>query len=120
VILVLAGIGCVLVHDVAPVDPVLQHQVEGAAGEMLAAGERSAGSFTALAHNTQPVELGLEQRDRPQFRIAPEDHPDGRRIRLIHDQFAVLDVVTERNVAAHPHALLLRRGDLVADVGFAA
>src|SRR2546430_17195369 len=34
---------------------------------------------------------------------------------LIHDQFAVLDVVTERHVPAHPHALVLRRRDLVAD-----
>jgi hypothetical protein len=29
-----------------------------------------AGAFTALAHNTQPVEFGPEQRDRAQFRIA--------------------------------------------------
>src|ERR1700730_18723653 len=82
---------------------------------MLAAGQSSAGSFTALAHDTQPAEFGLEQRDRAQFRIALEDHPYGRRLRLIHDQIAVLDVVAERYVAAHPHALLLRRRDLVAD-----
>ena len=81
----------------------------------MTAGQPSAGAFTALAHNTQPVELGLEQRDRAQFRIAPEDQPDGRRLRLIDDQFAVLDVIAERHVAAHPHALLLRRRDLVAD-----
>ena len=76
--LVLAGVGCALVNDFAPIDPVLQHQIECAAGEMLAAGQPSAGSFTALAHDTQPVEFGLEQRDRAQFRIAPEDQPDGR------------------------------------------
>jgi hypothetical protein len=82
---------------------------------MLTAGQPSPSSFTALAHNPQPVEFGLEQRDRAHFRIAPEDQPDGRRLRLIDDQLAVLDVVAERHVAAHPHALLLRRGDLVAD-----
>ena len=81
----------------------------------MAAGQPSAGSFTALAHEIQPVEFGPEQRDRAQFRIAPEDQPDGRRLRLIDDQLAVLDVIAERHVAAHPHALLLRRRDLVAD-----
>ena len=34
---------------------------------------------------------------------------------LIDDQLPILDVVAERRQAAHPHALLLRRGDLVAD-----
>src|ERR1700720_2759834 len=113
--LVLAGVGYTLVNDLASIDSVLEHQVEGAAGEMLTAGPPSAGSLTALAHETQPVELGLEQRDRPQFRIAFKDQPDGRRLRLIHDQFAVLDVIAERRVAAHPHALAFRRRDLVAD-----
>jgi hypothetical protein len=51
----------------------------------------------------------------PQFRIAFKDHPDGRRLRLIYDQFAVLDVIAERHVAARPHALAFRRRDLVAD-----
>src|SRR5437660_9552479 len=63
----------------------LQHQVEGAAGEMLAAGQPSAGSFTALAHNTQSIEFGPEQRDRAQFCIAPEDQPDSRGLRLTDD-----------------------------------
>jgi len=113
--LVPAGVGYTLVNDVAAIGPVLQHQIECPAGEMLTAGQPSAGAFTALAHDTQPVEFGPEQRDRAQFGIAPEHHPDGRRLRLIRDQFAVLDVVAERHVAAHPHALLLRRRDLVAD-----
>ena len=81
----------------------------------MTAGQPSGSPLTALAHDTQPVELSLEQRDRAEFRIAPENHPDGRRLRLIHDQFAVLDAIAERHVAAHPHALLLRRRDLVAD-----
>src|ERR1700675_2481790 len=91
--LVPARVGFALVNNVAPIEPVLQHQVEGAAGEMLAAGERSAGAFTALAHNTQPVELGLEQRDRSEFCIAFEDQLDGRRLGLIYDQLTVLDII---------------------------
>src|ERR1700730_16339666 len=53
--LVLAGVDFLLVCDVAPIKPILQHQVKRAAREALAAGKPSAGSFTALAHNTQPV-----------------------------------------------------------------
>src|SRR6202022_3800950 len=113
--LVLARVGFALVNNVAPIEPVLQHQVEGAAEEMLTAGQPSPSSFTALAHNPQPVEFGLEQRARAQFRIAPEDQPGSRSLRLIHDQFAVLDVIAERHVAAHPHALALRGRDFVAD-----
>jgi hypothetical protein len=44
-----------------------------------------------------------------------EDHPNGRCLALVHDQLAVLDVVAERNKAAHPNALLAGRGELVAD-----
>src|ERR1700731_4879109 len=58
---------------------------------MLAAGQPSAGCFTALAHDTQPGEFGLEQRDRAQFRIAV------------------------RRGARHAHALLLRGRNLVTD-----
>src|ERR1700732_3154985 len=74
---VLAGVDFLLVRDVAPIKPVLQHQVKRAAREMLAAGKLSAGSLTALAHNILSVEFGLEEGDRAQFGIAPEDQPDG-------------------------------------------
>ena len=67
--------------DFAPIDPVLQHQIECPAGKMLAAGQPSACSFTALTHDTHPVEFSLEQRDRAQFRMALKDQPDGRRLR---------------------------------------
>ena len=96
-------------------DLVLEHQVEGAAGEPLTAGQPSAGSFTALARNTRSIEFGPEQK-----RPSRVPHSAGRstgqsQLRLIHDQFAVLDVIAERHVAAHPHALFLRGRDLVAD-----
>jgi hypothetical protein len=113
--LVLAGVGFALVNNVAPIELVLQHQVECPAGEMLAAGQPSAGSFTALGHNTQSIEFGPEQRDRAKLGVALEDHPDSRRLGFADDQLPFPDVVAERHIAAHPHALLLRRGDLVAN-----
>jgi hypothetical protein len=72
-------------------------------------------TVTSLAKALPYSQTQPEQRDRAKFRIAPEDHPDGRRLGLIHDQFAVLDVIAERHVPAHPHALAFRRRDLVAD-----
>jgi hypothetical protein len=74
-----------------------------------AAGTRShsRGSFTALAYNILLVEFGPEQRDPAQFRIAPQEHPAGRRLGLIHDQFAVFDVVAERHVPAHRQLRML-------------
>ena len=71
--------------------------------------------MTTVIAGTQSIEFGPEQRDRAQFGIAPEDQPDSRGLSLIHDQFAVFDVVAERHVPAHPHALAFRRRDLVAD-----
>ena len=76
---------------------------------------RSAGSLAALADDAQAVEFGLEQRHRAKFGVALEDHPHRRRLGFVHDQLPFLDVVAQRHVPAHPHALGLRCGDLVAN-----
>src|SRR6202030_3260992 len=81
----------------------------------LAAGKLSAGSLPALAHDAGSLELCLQQRDRAKLGVALEDHPDSRRLGFADDQLPFPDVVAERHIAAHPHALGLRRGDLVAN-----
>jgi hypothetical protein len=98
---VLAGVDLVLVRDLAAVKPVLQHQIERAAGEALAAGQRAAGSLALFAHDAHPIELGLQQRHRAKFRIAPKNKPDDCRFGLIYDQFAVLNIVAERHIATY-------------------
>ena len=113
--LVLAGDRDALVSDLATINPVLQHQIECAAGKSFAPGQPSAGSFAALTQYILSVEFGCEQRDRSQFRITLEDQADGRRLGLVDDQLPVLDVITKWHIPAHPHALTLRRRDLVAD-----
>ena len=57
--LVLVGVDFLLVRDIAPIKPVLQHQVKRAAREALAAGKLSAGSVPSLAHDAGPLELCL-------------------------------------------------------------
>ena len=113
--LVLARVAFVLVRDLAAVKPAVQHQVKRAARKSLPAGKRAPGSLAPFAHNPQAVKLGFGQGDRAKFRTAPEDEPDGYRLGFVDDEFGVLDVIAERHIAAHPHALCLRRGDLVAD-----
>jgi hypothetical protein len=64
-----------------------------------------AGSCPSLTYDLQPIELGFEQCDRTKLRVALKDQPDGCRLGLDDDQFPVLDVIAERHIAAHPHAL---------------
>ncbi len=109
------GVDFLVVRDLATVKPVLQHEIERAAREVLAAGKLAAGSRAALAANAQPIELGFEQGDRAELGVALEDHPDSCRLNRIDNQLPFLDVVAKRHIAAHPHALGLRRGDLVAN-----
>src|SRR5205807_2772153 len=59
--LVLAGIALVLVDDLAAVDPVLQYQVERAAGERLAAPAPARSAGPALAGNAVGFELRLQE-----------------------------------------------------------
>src|SRR5208282_1176518 len=57
------------------------------------------------AETTGPTEFGIAAKNEAHdFRLAADD-----------DELAVLRLVTERRHPAHPHPLLLRGGDLVAD-----
>ena len=111
----LAGIDVALVLDLAAIEVVLQDQIQDAARERPAAGETATGALALLAADASPVEFLLEERDGAELGIAPEDHAHRLGLGLVDDQLAVPDVVAERDVAAHPHALGLRRRDLVAD-----
>src|SRR6266404_2076241 len=68
-----------------------------------------------LADNPALPEIGLKSSNGPDFTIAPEQIPDRLRFGLINDELAVFDVVAQRQVAPHPHALALGRRDLVPD-----
>src|SRR5215469_8211170 len=69
----------------------------------------------ALAVDPAGIELILQQPHRAEFGIAAEDRANGFRLAVDDDKLAVLYPIPERRHPAHPHALLLRRGDLVAD-----
>src|SRR3954468_22553317 len=111
----LSRVVLVLVHDVAAIDPVLQHQVERASADRLAAPATAGAAGPSLAEHSLELQLVPEQTHRAQHAIAPEDVPHRVCFARNDDELMIAHRVAERRHAAHPHALLLRGGDLVAN-----
>src|ERR1700730_9381264 len=107
----LSRVVLVLVDDLAVIDPVLQHQVEGAARNRLAAPAPAGGAGPLLADDSLDLQLVPEATDWTQREIAPEDVPHRVRLAGNDDELMVANPISERRHAAHPHALLLRGGD---------
>src|SRR3984893_3365386 len=112
---VFAGMELALVNDLAEIGAVLQHQVERAARERLAADEAPGSARPRLTFDPARFELRLQQADRTEFGIAAENQANGIRLAIDHDKLVVLRSRPERRYAPHPHPLLFRGGDLVAD-----
>ncbi len=113
--LVLARISLVLMHDLAAIEAILQHVIERSPHHGLASIGPTIRRGAALAEDTRRIEVLLEQSHRAQVLVAAEDVADGLGLGLVDDQLSVFHVITERWIAAHPHALLLGGGNLVAD-----
>ena len=111
----LAGMDLVAMPDAADEERVGEHGVELAA--------REGGAAAAAAVPMQPlrradagsIELGLQPLHRAEREIALEDPLHQRRLLRHRLQAARLGAVADRDHAAHPHALRLGGGDLVAD-----
>src|SRR5205085_114916 len=102
---VLTRIGRALVHGLANIDPIVEHLIQIAFVDQLA----------ALAYNGFCPERAHQRSGRADPAETFENHPNRRCLGFIDDELAVLDVVAERNEPAHPHALLARGRELVAD-----
>src|ERR1700730_2684507 len=70
---VAARMGLLLVNDLAPVNAVLQHQVERAAREWLATRDAARGTRPQLALDAPGFQLVLQPPDRAEFGIAAKD-----------------------------------------------
>src|SRR6202035_781607 len=112
---VFATIELSLVNDLAEIGVVLQHQVECAARERLSGHEAPGSARPRLTFDPARFELRLQQADRTEFGIAAENQANGIRLAIDHDELVVPHSIPERRYAAHPHPLLFRGGDLVAD-----
>ena len=102
-------------NDLAEIGTVLQHQVERAAREWLAANKAAGSARPRFALDAAGVELLLQQPDRAEFGIAAENRAHDLRLAVDDEEFAVLYPIPERRHATHPHPLPFRGGDLVAD-----
>src|SRR5215831_17152578 len=102
-------------RDLSAIDAVLQHEIKSAARELVTAPDSAVGQHAAFAADSRGIKLGFKGTHRPEFDVAPEDVEEGLSLLLIDDQLPIPDIIAERRQSAHPHALLLRRGDLVAD-----
>src|SRR5437588_7204513 len=110
--------GLLLVDDLASIDPVLQHQIERAAGEWLAAAQATRCARPQLASDAAGVELLLQQPDRAELGIVAKDEAHGLCVAFDDDELAGLCPIPEWRHAAHPHPFLLRGGDLVKSTVF--
>src|ERR1700730_16574751 len=69
----------------------------------------------ALCAEPEAVGLLLDPAHAAELTIKGEDATHGLRLGRVDDKRALARVVAERHNTAHPHPLLLRGGDLVAD-----
>lgn len=68
-----------------------------------------------LGADAPAVEVVDQGRDGAELEIAVVDEPDYLGFSFIDDKLPVPDLITERDGAAHPQALLLRCCNFVAD-----
>src|SRR5271156_3000261 len=69
----------------------------------------------ALRVQLEAVGLLLDSAHAAELTVEREDAAYGLGLGRVDDERALARVVAQRHIAAHPHALLLRGGDLVAD-----
>src|SRR5262245_60319270 len=100
--------------DLTPVNAVLQHQIESATADRLAAIGGAVGPNPLFAPNPRDCKFIVEVSDRFERKIATVDIDDGPGLLFMNDKLAVFHVVSKWRHAAHPHALLLGGRDLVA------
>src|SRR5438034_11026319 len=119
--------GLALVDDLAAIDPVLQHQIERAAREWLAAAPATRCARPQPAVDAAGVELVLQQPDRAEFGIAAKNEAHGFRLALDDDQLAVLCPIPERGIVRKTACWIggvrrrLRHGsDLLSPASFSA
>ena len=99
----------------AAVKPVLKNQIKRPTGELLAPIFGAVGPHAALALYPGVSKLLPQRVNRLEREIAPIDIDNDAGLGVVDDELAVCHIKTQWRHAAHPHALFLGGGDLVAD-----
>ena len=112
---VFAGEGPALVIELAEIDPVGQDRAKWPIRQGHAALDGSALDLSLAGDEALGAQGFNQRRNGSQLDVPPEQHPHLLGLGLVDEQLAVLNSIAEWHRAAHPEALLLRCGDLVAD-----
>src|SRR3954470_3383904 len=100
----LSGEGRALVYALSNVRSVVEQDVQVATIN----GPAALGAHALISQGAGKCRGG------PDLHETLEDHADRRGFRIVYDQLAVLHLVAEGRVSAHPHATRPRCSDLVA------
>src|SRR2546421_775604 len=111
----LTGVEFTLVSYVAGVNWVREQCVEMTAREGFAAALGAIRCRAAFRPKPETVGLLLDPAHAAELTIESEDTAHGLGLGRVDDERALVGVIAQRHIAAHPHALFLRGGDLVAD-----
>src|ERR1700736_5980247 len=99
----------------AAVKPVLKDQIKRPTGELLTPIFGAVATHAALALDPGVSKLDSKRVNRLEREIAPVDLDNDAGLGVIDNELAVFHVITQWRHAAHPHALFLGGGNLVAD-----
>src|SRR5438270_9133570 len=111
----LPGVGLTLMRNPTRVNRVREQLVDVSAREWCPAALGAIRRRAALRPQSEAVGLVLDPAHAAELTIQREDAADGLGLGRVDNERARVRVIAEGHVAAHPHALLLRRGDLVAN-----
>src|SRR5437773_2661721 len=111
----LSGIALALVRNLTDIDRVRQQAVNVAARQGFAAALIAVRGRRRFCSEPEAIDLLFDPAHAAELAIKREDMAHGLGLSGIDDQRALARVIAQRHIAAHPHALLLRGGDLVAD-----
>src|SRR6266436_6517213 len=111
----LPGVELALVGNLTDVNRVREQLVEVPAREGFAAALAAACRRAALCPEPEAVGLLLDPAHAAELTIKSEDAANSLRLGRVDNERALARVIAEWHVAAHPHALLLRGANLVAD-----
>src|SRR3984893_16291836 len=111
----LAGIELTFVRNLSGVNWVREQCVEMTAREGFAAALGAIRCRAAFRPKPETVGLLLDPAHAAELPIESEDAAHTVGLGRVDHERALARVIAQRDIAAHPHALLLRGGDLVAD-----
>src|SRR5437868_5552973 len=111
----LTGVELTLVRDLAGVNWVREQCVEMTAREQFTAALGAIPRPGVFCSEPETVGLLLDPAHAAELTIESEDAAYRLGLGRVDDERALVGVIAQRHIAAHPHALFLRGSDLVAD-----